>query len=391
MKYFFIAGEVSGDTHGASLIHAIKELDKQAVFYGMGGDKMKKAGCRLLQDYRLMAYMGVVAVIKNLPQVIRNFRIAKNGLIDAEPDALILIDYPSFNLKIARFAKRHLPKTKVAYYIPPKVWAWKQWRIHSLVKNTDDILTIFPFETAFYNSFNYTVHYVGNPTAEKIQQYLLDKERQEKQEDSTSKKKTNSQQKTIALLPGSRQSEIKNCLPKMLKAACTIENADIIIAATTVMGPQIYQDILSNLSSDIDIKSVSLNFDKTYEILEKADAAIVNSGTATLETALLDCPQVAVYHIAMGYKPLVKLLRPLLFRIPHFTLVNILAGKQVIKELIAYEFSVENLSKELRNLLYDKNYREQMQSDYHKIHSELTSLPASINAASRIMALTNAN
>ncbi len=370
MTYFFIAGEASGDSHAAALIQKLKILDPQAAVYGMGGDRMKQAGCTLLQDYRNMAFMGVMAVLVNLPKVIRNFRIAKQALLKQQPDVLVLIDYPSFNLRMAKFSKRHLPRTKIVYYIPPKVWAWKTWRIHALCKYTDERLTIFPFETDFYKQYGYTVTYVGNPTVEQINQYIEKKKTERKQQ-------TAPHSPTIALLPGSRLSEIKHCLPRMLQAARRINGAEILIAAA----PGIEEKTYASMTRFPNVRLLS---GQTYDILSCADVAVVNSGTATLETALLRCPQVAVYHINFGSKFMVRWLKPLLFKISYFTLVNIIAGKAVIRELLAYEFTTDNLTSELHHLLSNQAYRSQMLENYEQISRNLSFSSASSTAAKTI-------
>ena len=365
-KFFIIAGEASGDLHASNLMKALRKKDAHVSFVGLGGDKMRAEGCDIRVDYREMAYMGVLAVLSNLDKVRRNFCIAKQTLLEEKPDALILIDYPSFNLKIAKFCKKHLPNTKVIYYIPPKIWAWKKWRVHSIAKYCDEILGIFPFEPAFYAKYGYKCHYVGNPTADCIREF-------------TATSPTGNDTPTIAILPGSRRSEISHCLPIMLEAARKVagEQYQIIVTAAPGIEDAFYQSFL--------LHDETLTRD-TYNIVAHAQAAVVNSGTATLETALIGCPQTAVYHVA-GSKYLEKLLRPILFRIPHFTLVNIIPNQEIIQELIASRFTTENVAHELHRLLYDQEYRTNMLKRYQQLHTILGNASAANNAADTIYTL----
>ena len=366
LKFFIIAGEASGDLHASNLMKALRKKDARVSFVGLGGDKMRAEGCDIRVDYREMAYMGILAVLSNLDKVRRNFRIAKQTLLEEKPDALILIDYPSFNLKIAKFCKKHLPNTKVIYYIPPKIWAWKKWRVHSIAKYCDEILGIFPFEPAFYAKYGYKCHYVGNPTADCIREF-------------TATSPTGNDTPTIAILPGSRRSEISHCLPIMLEAARKVagEQYHIIVTAAPGIEDAFYQSFL--------LHDETLTRD-TYNIVAHAQAAVVNSGTATLETALIGCPQTAVYHVA-GSKYLEKLLRPILFRIPHFTLVNIIPNQEIIQELIASRFTTENVAHELHRLLYDQEYRTNMLKRYQQLHTILGNTSAANNAADKIYTL----
>lgn len=364
MKYFLLAGEASGDLHASNLIHALRECDAQAEFVGMGGDKMRSEGCTLFQDYRNMAFMGVFAVLKNLKKVKQNFQIAHEALLKEEPDVLILIDYPSFNLKIATFCNKHLPDTKIVYYIPPKVWAWKRWRVHKIAKLSDKVLGIFPFETDFYKQFGYDCTYVGNPTVDSVNSY------------HANDNKTGHTAK-IALLPGSRRGEIRHCLPTMIEAARDVvgeqaiqgKQYEIVVTAAPGIEDEFYKQYIQDEALTRD----------TYEVLHQAAAAVVNSGTAILETALIGCPQTAVYYIAtskwLGW------LKPFLFRIPNFTLVNIIAGRVVIEELIAWRFSRKNIHKELTRLLNDEEYRDKMLNDYREIRETLGQQPAAKTAA----------
>lgn len=367
MKYFLISGEASGDLHASNLMGALRECDPEAVFVGMGGDKMREAGCNLFQDYRNMAYMGVIAVLSNLDKVRDNFRIAHEALIREQPDILVLIDYPSFNLKIASYCRQHLPDTKIVYYIPPKVWAWKRWRIHKIARLCDEVFGILPFEPDFYGRYGYRCTYVGNPTMESVQSYLTS---------APNIARTNK----IALLPGSRRGEISHCLPTMLDAARDVvreeaqkgQRYEIVVTAAPGIEDDFYRPFL---------QAETLTRD-TYPLLHEAAVAVVNSGTATLETALIGCPQTAVYYIAaskwLGW------LRPFLFRISQFTLVNIIARRVVIEELIAWRFTRKNIRAELNRLIHDEAYRKKMLSDYDEIRKTLGTQSAAQSAADKI-------
>ena len=368
MKYFLISGEASGDLHASNLIRALRTRDAQATFVGLGGDKMRAEGCDIRVDYRDMAYMGFVAVLKNLDKVKRNFRIAKQSLLDEQPNVLILIDYPSFNLRMAKFCKQHLPNTRIIYYIPPKVWAWKKRRVHSIAKYCDEILGIFPFEPAFYAKYGYQCRYIGNPTADSIRSFNLQRSNLPSTASNASDLPS-----TIALLPGSRRSEISHCLPIMLQAARQVakNNYQIIVTAAPGIEDDFYYPFLQ--------QGETLTRD-TYNIVAQARAAIVNSGTATLETALIGCPQTAVYHVT-GSKYLEKLLRPIIFSIPHFTLVNIIPQQEVIQELIASRFTAENVAHELNRLLHDEPYRQTMLANYQQLWHILGTQSAANSAA----------
>lgn len=356
-KYFLIAGEASGDIHAAALMAQINRRDSQAQFVGLGGDRMVAAGCRLYQHIRCMAFMGIAAVLRNVGQVRKNFKLTKDALLSEKPDVLILIDYPSFNLRIARFCRRNLPDTKIYYYIPPKVWAWKRRRIHTIARVCDGILGIFPFEPDFYAQYGYHCTYVGNPTAEAVSTLT----------------KPRVKSRMITLLPGSRPSEILHCLPRMLAAARRYPEYAVSVCAAPGIPDDVYTPYLR--------EAETLTRD-TYAALRQAEAAIVNSGTATLEAALLGCPQVAVYHLACSrLLGLLRWAQPLFFSIQHFTLVNIIAGKEVIKEYVANEFTEDNVATELGCLLTDKAYRKEMLTSYEHLSAILGDQPASVNAA----------
>lgn len=365
-KYFLIAGEASGDIHAASLVEQIRQRDPEALFIGLGGDRMAAAGVRLVQHIRLMAYMGYVEVIKHSGQIRRNFRLTEQALLTERPDVLILIDYPSFNLRIAAFCRKHLPDTRITYYIPPKVWAWKRRRIHTIARLCDRVLGIFPFEPDFYAQYGYQCTYVGNPTAE-----VLPRQR------SDSLSGLTAQRSVIAILPGSRPFEIHKCLPKMLSAARRFQDYRIVVCAAPGISDEAYLPLLR--------EGETLTRD-TYAAVREARAAIVNSGTATLETALLHCPQVAVYQVACPHLVglILRFAHSLIFSIPYFTLVNIITGQETIKECIANRFTVDNIAAELQRLLTDEDYRKKMLASYEHLSQTLGTLPASVTAAELI-------
>ena len=309
-----------------------------------------------------MAFMGIAAVVRHWRDVKDNFRIAREALLSEQPDTLVLIDYPSFNLRMAAFCRKHLPKTRIIYYIPPKVWAWKKRRVHRIARLCDEVLGIFPFEPAFYAKYGYRCTYVGNPTAEEIERFVK------------SRKTANAQSReTIALLPGSRPSEISNSLPRMMDAARRFPDYHLVVCAAPGIEDAFYTPYLragETLTRD------------TYATVQQASAAVVNSGTATLETALFGCPQVAVYHLAHSwFFALIRWAQPFVFSIRYFTLVNIIAGKEVIKEYLANDFTADNVAAELQRLLTDEVYKKEMLASYKHLSQSLGALPASATAA----------
>ena len=374
MNYFILAGEASGDQHAADLLRAIAAADPDARFAGLGGDRMREAGCKLYQDYRQMAFMGYEAVVRNLGKVRRNFRIAENALLQERPDALVLIDYPSFNLRIAAFSRKHLPDTKIFYYIPPKVWAWKRYRIHKIAALSDAILGIFPFEPDFYRQFGYKCTYVGNPTMDQIRRY-----RSHGLNSLHGSNLLNSSAPYIAILPGSRKNEISHCLTKMVDAARRFPDYTIRVAAAPGVEDSFYAQWLP-----ADVPLVH----NAYDLVSHASAAIVNSGTATLETALLGCPQVAVYHV--GCPRLFGLFWRTFFKMRLFTLPNIILGREAIREKLALHFTVDEVSEELDRLLHDDACRTAMLADYAEIARLLGDTPAPVNAAKIITAKQHA-
>lgn len=351
MTCFFLVGEASGDLHASRLVQDILRERPTWRCVGFGGDEMERAGCTLVRHYRHLAFMGVRAVVEHWRDVRDNFRIAREALLSERPDVLVLVDYPSFNLRMAAFARKHLPGVRIIYYIPPKIWAWKRWRVHRIARLCDEVLGIFPFEPAFYARYGYACTYVGNPTAESLRP-LAEEE---------------TERTTCLLVPGSRRSEIAHCLPRMIAAARvamrrTGENLPLVIAGA----PGVDEAFYAPLSDGLPVR-----FGCTHNLMREARVAVVNSGTATLEAAVLHCPEVAVYHV--GCSPwLEKCLRRLLFpKGFFFTLPNIIAGREVVKECIGYRFTVEQVSDELTRLLTDAPHRAAQRDAFQGISHAL--------------------
>lgn len=371
MKYFIIAGEASGDLHASNLMRELVKSDPQAEFCFLGGDLMRAQGGKMIKHYRQMAFMGFWAVLKNARTILNNMTDCKQAMLDFQPDLLILVDYPSFNLRMAQFAKENLG-IPVHYYIPPKIWAWKEHRIKRIKKYIDKVYTIFPFETAFYAKHNYQVEYVGNPSVDSV---LLRPNQQQSFQEFCQQNKID-EKPIIALLCGSRKQEILACLPKMIEAAKQFSEFQMIVAGAPGVSPDFYNSIISKYS-------VKIVFGQTYELLQQARVAVVNSGTATLETALIGTPQVVVYHIILGR--FTHMIKDFIMKVKYFSLVNLVADKEVVKELIFHYFTVENLGEELRTLLYDEAYRKTIQIEYSQIQAALGGPNAAARTAPKMI------
>ncbi len=370
MKYFIIAGEASGDLHASNLMRELKLADRDAVFRFSGGDLMRAEAGEPVIHYRDMAFMGVVNVVLHAKTILRNFNIIQSELLAFQPDVVILIDYPSFNLRIARFVKKHLP-AKVFYYIPPKLWAWKEYRIKSIRKYVDKVFTIFPFETAFYNKHKYEVEYVGNPTVDSVYSALSEMKLTFAEFCEANRLPS---LPVIALLPGSRKQEIRGCLPRMIEAAKQFKDYQIVISGAPGVDADFYNEIAGGLP---------IVFQQTCQLLKFSEAAVVNSGTATLETALVGTPEVVVYHIPgkqLGY-----LAKKIFVRVKYISLVNLIAGKEVIKELYAHKFSVQHVRTELELLLLNKEYRAGMLHGYENIKKSLENSGTAKRAAEKML------
>lgn len=369
MRYFIIAGEASGDLHASNLMRELKKQDSNAEFCFLGGDLMLLQGGTMVIHYREMAYMGFVAIIQNAQKILKNMADCKQALLAFKPDIVILIDYPSFNLRIAQFVKEKL-NSLVYYYISPKIWAWKEYRIHKIKRYIDRMFTIFPFETEFYARHHFAVEYVGNPTVDSIYQ----RPNQLQTFGEFCSKNNLPAKPIIALLAGSRKQEISNCLPRMLKATVQFGNFQTLVSAAPGIEPDFYLQY---------IDKKQLISGQTYELVTHAQAAIVNSGTATLETALIGTPQMVVYYQSLGR--LAFWTKELIIKVKYISLVNLIAKKEVVKELIAHLFTVKNMANELELILNDKNYRANMISGYLTIRKELGEAGAAERTAKAIM------
>ena len=367
MKYFLIAGEASGDLHASNLMREIKNNDPAAEFCFLGGDLMAVQGGKPVKHYRDMAFMGFVAVLRNLKTVLKNIEDCKVSITDFKPDVVILIDYPSFNLRIAKFVKQ-TSKIPVYYYIAPKLWAWKEYRIKEIKKYVDRVFTIFPFETEFYRKHNYKVEYVGNPTVDSVNALC----RRDENVMEFRKRHALGEKPIIALLPGSRRQEISACLPTMIEAAESFSGYQIVISGAPGIEAGFYQQF-----SEVAAHSVITG--DTYQMLVHANAAVVNSGTSTLETALIGTPQVVVYHVIGGR--LAILGKNLFIKTKYISLVNIVAQREVVKELIAHLFTVRNIHTELRSILENSESTLKMKADYHEIAENLGNNEAAVKAA----------
>lgn len=347
MQYYIIAGEASGDLHGSNLIKELHLLDANANIRCWGGDKMEAAGATLVKHYRDLAFMGFVEVIKNLRTIFRNIDFCKKDILAHSPDVLILIDYPGFNLRIAQWAKQQ--GIKVIYYISPQVWAWKENRVKGIKANVDKMLVILPFEKDFYKKWNYEVEYVGHPLVEVVENF-----KPSVQGLKLNTPMTSSSARIVALLPGSRQQEILKKLPIMLQVAKHFPDYQFVVAKAPGLEESFYNDLLAPYSN------VSWVVNQTYDLLSAAKAALVTSGTATLETALFGVPEVICYKgNALSYHIAKRLVK-----IKFIGLVNLIMDKEVVKELIQDDLTVERLTKELELLLTDEKKQQQLVADY---------------------------
>ena len=375
MRYYIIAGEASGDLHGSNLIKEIKKLDASANFRTWGGDKMEEAGATVVKHYRDLAFMGFIEVIRNLRTIFRNLDFCKEDILAYNPDTLILIDYPGFNLRIAQWAKAK--GIKVIYYISPQVWAWKENRVKTIKHCVNKMLVILPFEKEFYQKWNYEVEYVGHPLVEVVESFQSSVFSSEQNTTENTKQKT---QNIVALLPGSRKQEILKKLPIMLEVAKHFPDYKFVVAKAPGLDENFYNDLLKPYSN------VSWVVNKTYELLAQAKAAMVTSGTATLETALFGVPEVICYKGS----PISYQIAKRLIKIKYICLVNLIIDKEVVKELIQDQLTVDNLKRELELLLTNKEKQQQLQKDYADLKTLLSAGGhASANAAKSIVEFLN--
>ena len=365
MRYYILAGEASGDLHASNLIREIRLLDDEAKFRGFGGELMEQAGMTVLKHYRDLAFMGLVPVIVNIRTIQKNFRFCEQDLLRFKPDVLILIDYPGFNLRMAKFAKANGIRT--FYYISPKIWAWKKKRVYRVKAYVDEMFTILPFEGDFYRQYDYPVNYVGNP--------LLDAILEKKTTPDFSKFRTENklpEKPILAVLPGSRKGEISVLLPTMLEAAAQFPEYQCVIAGAPNMGDEFYQPFMKG-------QLVPIIWGRTYEILIHSRAAIVASGTATLETAILNVPQVVVYRLTPSW--LFNFLKYFFLRTRFVSLVNIILEKEAVRELIQWNFTLKKVVQELKKILNDPENEKRMLADYQEMMAKLGESGASKRAA----------
>lgn len=371
MKYYLIAGEASGDLHASNLMAALKEQDAAAEFRFLGGDLMQTIGGKLVKHYREMAFMGFIPVLLNLRTILRNMKTCEEDIRRYQPDVVILIDYPGFNLKIAKFVKTEL-NLPVYYYISPKIWAWKQYRIKDFRRYVDRMFCILPFETEFFRKLDYTVDYVGNPSVDSVEQF---KEQNRKQPDTFIKEEGLANKPILALLSGSRRQEIKDNLPTMLDVVSIYPDYQAVIAGAPGIDPDYYKQYTGN-------HNVKIVFGKTYPLLQHSHAALVTSGTATLETALFRVPQVVCYYTVAGR--LASFIFRHFFHTKYISLVNLIAGREIVQELFGARFSRIQIQKELERILHDPSYSTQMQKGYNEIIQLLGTPGASKRTATLI-------
>ena len=367
MKYYLIAGEASGDLHASRLMRSLKGIDKDAEFRFFGGDQMAAEGGTLVKHYRELAYMGFVPVLLHLPTILKNMKRCKQDIISWQPDCLILIDYPGFNLDIAKYIKSRT-EIPVYYYISPKIWAWKEYRIKNIKRDVDELFSILPFEVEFFEKkHHYPIHYVGNPTADEVREYLSSSPREE-------------DEKVIALLAGSRKQEIKDNLPAMIGAVKPMmQEYRVVLAGAPGIEQAYYTQVIEGTG-------VEIVYNQTYPLLAKAHAALVTSGTATLETALFNVPQVVCYETPIP--KIVAFFRKHIIHVKYISLVNLIADSEVVTELVADTFSVENIRRELENILHGPA-REKMLQGYAEVQRRLGNEKAPDNAAGIIYKLIN--
>ena len=383
MKYYLIAGEASGDLHASRLMRSLKEKDADAEFRFFGGDLMAAEGGTLVKHYRELAYMGFIPVLMHLPTILRNMRMCKQDISEWRPDAVILVDYPGFNLDIAKYVhsqkqkaksqkqKAKSQKPRTYYYISPKIWAWKEYRIKRIKRDVDELFSILPFEVDFFEKkHHFPIHYVGNPTAQEVREYL---------EVNDEKCKVGGERLIIALLAGSRKQEIKDNLPAMIEATRHLaDRYDVVLAGA----PSIEQDYYEPYIKGTHVRLV---MNETYPLLAQATAALVTSGTATLETCMFGVPQVVCYYTPL--KHFIGMMRRLVLKVKYVSLVNLIADREVVTELVAETFSVENIHQELDKILPGGSERQCMLDDYKEVHHRLGDSNAPDRAAELMVKL----
>ncbi len=375
MKYYLIVGEASGDLHASNLMRAIREKDAQAEFRFFGGDLMAAVGGTRVKHYKELAYMGFIPVLLHLRTIFHNMDYCKQDICRWNPDVLILVDYPGFNLKIAKYIRKQT-QIPIYYYISPKIWAWKEFRIKNIKRDVDELFSILPFEVEFFKKHEYQIHYVGNPSVDAVEEYCKNHPKDKAQflsENALTDKPL------VALLAGSRKQEIKDNLTRMIEASRDFPDYQFVVAGAPGIEPAFYRQFMAD--------DTKILFGKTYDLLHYSEAALVTSGTATLETALFHVPQVVCYYTAAG--KLVSFLRKLVLKVKFISLVNLIAGEEVVTELVADGMKVPNVKAELKRILPGGEGRQAMLDGYRRIDEILGKAGASEKAATEIIRCLN--
>ena len=371
MKYYLIVGEASGDLHASNLMRSLKKYDENAEFRFFGGDLMQAVGGTLVKHYKDMAYMGFIPVLLHLRTIFRNMSLCKSDIVEWKPDVLILIDYPGFNLKIAKYIKQHTD-IPVYYYISPKIWAWKEYRIKDIKRDIDKMFSILPFEIEFYKKHDYPICYVGNPSVDSVSAYL---DANPYDRESFIKENGLSDKPIVAILAGSRKQEIKDNLKRMIEVARSFPDYQFVVAGAPGIANEYYRQYIDT--------DTNIIFSQTYRLLQHSVAAMVTSGTATLETALFGVPQVVCYYMAAG--KLVSFLRKFLLKVKYISLVNLITGTETVRELVADEMSVFNLKHEFAAILPGGTKRDDILERYADLKLILGKPGASEKAAANIV------
>ena len=371
MKYYLIVGEASGDLHASNLMKALMAEDPEAEFRFFGGDLMTAVGGTCVKHYRELAYMGFIPVLLHLRTIFSNMDRCKHDIEAWKPDVLILVDYPGFNLKIAAYIKKHT-QIPIYYYISPKIWAWKEYRIKNIRRDVDKLFSILPFEVDFFRGHHYPVDYVGNPCVDAVDGFL--RTDTETKEQFCQRLNLESSRPIIALLAGSRKQEIKDNLSRMMEASRSFPQYQFVIAGAPGIAPEFYSHYLSD--------GAKIVFGETYRLLRHSEAALVTSGTATLETALFRVPQVVCYYTAAG--KLVSFLRRHILKVKYISLVNLVSGSEVVTELVADGMTVDNIRRELSAIIEGGSRRIQMLSGYNRM-IQILGTPGASERAAKLM------
>ncbi len=371
MKYYLIVGEASGDLHASNLMKALMAEDPEAEFRFFGGDLMTAVGGTCVKHYRELAYMGFIPVLLHLRTIFSNMDRCKHDIEAWKPDVLILVDYPGFNLKIAAYIKKHT-QIPIYYYISPKIWAWKEYRIKNIRRDVDKLFSILPFEVDFFRGHHYPVDYVGNPCVDAVDSFL--RTDTETKEQFCQRLNLESSRPIIALLAGSRKQEIKDNLSRMMEASRSFPQCQFVIAGAPGIAPEFYSHYITD--------GAKIVFGETYRLLRHSEAALVTSGTATLETALFRVPQVVCYYTAAG--KLVSFLRRHILKVKYISLVNLVSGSEVVTELVADGMTVDNIRCELSAIIEGGSRRIQMLSGYDRM-IQILGTPGASERAAKLM------